>query len=101
MKKWSILIFISILLLLSGCRLSAFGGQVVIDWIDFIHIDGKEYYGIHSGVLADISFVGEKIGTVKFKVTDNVKNPSYKIKTGMLPSMRRELRFFRLRIIRI
>lgn len=82
MKKWSILIFISILLLLSGCRLSAFGGQVVIDWIDFIHIDGKEYYGIHSGVLADISFIGEKIGTVKFKVTDNVKNPSYKIKDG-------------------
>lgn len=82
MKKWSMLIFISILLVVSGCRPSAFGGQVVIDWVDFIRLDGKEYDGIHSGILADESFVGEKIGTVKFKVADNVKNPSYKIRDG-------------------
>ncbi|WP_252501761.1 hypothetical protein [Sporosarcina sp. Marseille-Q4943] len=82
MKKRSMLTFILILLLLSGCRLSAFGGQVVIDWVDFIHLDGKEYNGIHSGVLADESFIGEKVGTVKFKVADNVKNPSYKIRDG-------------------
>ncbi|MFC5605066.1 hypothetical protein [Sporosarcina koreensis] len=82
MKKWSMLIFISILLVVSGCRPSAFGGQVVIDWVDFIHIDGKEYDGIHSGVLADESFVGDKVGTVKFKVADNVKNTSYKIRDG-------------------
>lgn len=66
MKKWSMLFFVSTLLLLSGCWLSAFGGQVVIDWVDFIHLDGKEYDGIHSEVLADKSFVGDKIGTVKF-----------------------------------
>lgn len=82
MKKWSMLIFILILLVLTGCRPSAFGGHVVIDWVDFVQIDGKHYYGIHSGVLADESFIGEKIGTVKFKVADNVKNPSYKIKDG-------------------
>jgi hypothetical protein len=75
-------IFILIVLLLTGCRPSAFGGQVVIDWVDFIHFDGKEYNGIHSGVLADKSFIGDKIGTVKFKVADNVKNPSYKIRDG-------------------
>lgn len=82
LKKTRMLTFILILLFLSGCRLSAFGGQVVIDWVDFIHFDGKEYNGIHSGVLADKSFIGNKIGTVKFKVADNVKNPSYKIRDG-------------------
>ncbi|MFS0690173.1 hypothetical protein AB1K89_13150 [Sporosarcina sp. 179-K 8C2 HS] len=82
MKKRSMLTFILILLLLSGCRPSAFGAQVVIDWVDFIHLDGKEYNGIHSGVLADESFIGERVGTVKFKVADNVKNPSYKIRDG-------------------
>lgn len=82
MKKRSLFVFILILLLLTGCRPSAFGGQIVIDWVDFIHFDGKEYNGIHSGVLADKSFIGDKIGTVKFKVADNVKNPSYKIRDG-------------------
>lgn len=82
MKKWSLLIFVLILMLLSGCRPSAFVGQSVIDWVDFIHINGKEYDGIHSGVLADESFIGEKVGTVKFKVADNVKNIHYKIRDG-------------------
>ncbi|MGN7385805.1 hypothetical protein [Sporosarcina sp. SAFN-015] len=82
MKKRSLFVFILIVLLLTGCRPSAFGGQIVIDWVDFIHFDGKEYNGIHSGVLADKSFIGDKIGTVKFKVADNVKNPSYKIRDG-------------------
>lgn len=75
-------IFVLILLLLTGCRPFAFLGQSVIDWIDFINFDGKQYIGIDSGVLADEKYVGEKIGAVKFKVADNVKNPSYKSRDG-------------------
>lgn len=68
--------------LLTGCRSTPIGGRAVIDWVDFIKWDGKEYNGIHSGVLANENYVGEKIGTVKFKVTDNVTNPEYKVKDG-------------------
>lgn len=71
-----------ILLLLTGCRSTPFDGHSVIDWVDFIQLDGKEYNGIHSGVLADKQYVGEKIGTVGFKVAGNVTNPSYKIRNG-------------------
>lgn len=82
MEKRSLLLFVLLLLLLTGCRPSAFGGQSIIDWVDFIKFDGKEYLGIHSGVLADTNDLGEKIGTVKFKVADNVRNPNYKTKDG-------------------
>ncbi|MCC3355710.1 hypothetical protein [Bacillus sp. REN16] len=81
-KKRSMFILVCILLLLTGCRSTPFGGHSIIDWVDFIKMDGKEYNGIHSGVLADEQFVGEKIGSVKFKVADNVTNPSYKIRDG-------------------
>jgi hypothetical protein len=71
-----------ILLLLTGCRSTPFDGHSVIDWVDFIQWDGKEYNGIHSGVLADKQYIGEKMGTVGFRVAGNVTNPSYKIRNG-------------------
>jgi hypothetical protein len=82
MMKRNMFIFVLILLFLTGCRSSAFGGQSVIDWVDFIKFGGKEFNGIHSGVLADKHYVGEKIGTVKFRVADNVTNSWYKTKDG-------------------
>jgi len=54
----------------------------VIDWVDFIKWDGVMYDRIYSGVLADEKYIGEKLGTVKFKVADNITNPSYKVKNG-------------------
>lgn len=80
MKKWSFLVLF--LLLLTGCRSTPFDGHTIIDWVDFIKWDGKEYNGIYSGALADEKFLGEKLGEVKFRVSDNVTNPSYKIKNG-------------------
>lgn len=53
-----------------------------IDWVDFIRWDGEEYLNIHTGVLADESYLGEKLGEVQFKVADNVSNPSYRTKDG-------------------
>lgn len=84
MKKINFLMmsFIFLPLLLVGCRFMPSEGQSIIDWIDFVKLDGVEYYGIHSGVLADEKFIDGKLGEVKFKVSDHVTNPSYKIKDG-------------------
>ncbi|MFC4799277.1 hypothetical protein ACFPA1_07895 [Neobacillus sp. GCM10023253] len=80
MKNWAI--FILIIFALTGCRSTPFDGHAVIDWVDFVKWDGIEYDGIYSGVLADEEYLGDKIGTVKFKVADNVTNPNYKIRNG-------------------
>jgi hypothetical protein len=82
MKKWIALL--GIFLLLTGCQspTTPFDGNVVIDWVDFIMWDGVEYNGIHTAVLADESFIGEKIGEIEFMVADNVTNSNYKIKNG-------------------
>ena len=82
MNKRVKFMFVILLLVLSGCRTTPFDGHSIIDWVDFIQWDGKEYDGIYSGALADESYVGEKIGTVKYKVADNVTNPSYKLRDG-------------------
>ncbi len=68
--------------MLTGCRSTLFNVHTVIDWVDFIKWGDKEYNGIHSAVLSNESYVGEKIGEVRFKVSDNVTNPNYKIKNG-------------------
>jgi hypothetical protein len=80
MRKWGLFIFL--LIILTGCRTTPFSGQAVIDWVDFIKWQDIEYNGIYSGVLADEKYIGEKLGTVKYKVADNVTNPNYKIKNG-------------------
>jgi hypothetical protein len=79
-KKSSL--FILLLIVLTGCRSTPFDGHTVIDWVDFIKWEDIEYNGIYSGVLADEKFIGEKLGTVKYKVADNVTNPNYKIRNG-------------------
>jgi phage pi2 protein 07 len=80
MKKWGL--FILILIVLTGCRSTPFNGHAVIDWVDFIKWEDIEYNGIYSGVLTDEKYIGEKLGTVKFRVADNVTNPNYKIRNG-------------------
>lgn len=82
MKKRRMFFFGLILLLLTGCQPSALGGESIIEWVDFIKLKGIEYNGIYSGVLADEHDIGEKIGTVNFRVADNVTNANYKIKDG-------------------
>ncbi|WP_251550676.1 hypothetical protein [Neobacillus muris] len=54
----------------------------IIDWVDFVKWDEKEYLGIYDGVLSDEKFIGEKLGTIKFQVDGNVTNPNYKTKNG-------------------
>ncbi|MBT2690576.1 hypothetical protein J7I93_20680 [Bacillus sp. ISL-47] len=76
------IVFIILLSLLSGCRSMPFDTHTVIDWVDFIKWEGREYNGIYTGILADEKFLGEKAGEVKFRVADNVTNPNYKIQNG-------------------
>ncbi len=69
-----------LIIVLSGCQ--THGQHAVIDWVDFIKWDDKEYDGIYSGVIADEKYIGQKLGEVKYKVADNVSDPEYKIKNG-------------------
>jgi len=77
-----LLMVVLLLLLLAGCRSLPIGGHAIIDWVDFIKCNGKMYYGIHTGIVADEKFIGEKLGEVKFQVANHVTNPNYKIKDG-------------------
>jgi hypothetical protein len=80
MRKF--LVFIFLIFIVSGCRTTPFDGHAIIDWVDFIKWDGVEYNGIYTAILADEKYIGEKLGTIKFKVADNVTNPNYKIRNG-------------------
>ena len=79
MKKISVLFILSVLLV--GCNALP-GSQTVIDWVDFVKVNGKEYDAVYTAIVADPVYVEKKIGEVTFKVADNVSNPSYKIKDG-------------------
>ena len=77
--------FLLLLVSIAGCSdspKSLFSSKAVIDWVDFIKLNGHSYEGIYTGTLSDPSLVGKEIGTVKFKVADNVTNPNYKTKDG-------------------
>ncbi|MFF3099530.1 metallophosphoesterase family protein [Viridibacillus arvi] len=81
MKKWMMLSLI--LIVLGGCQSALLGGgHPIIEWMNFIKWNGRDFYSIDSGVLADNQYLGEKVGKIKFKVADNVTNPSYKTKDG-------------------
>lgn len=79
MRK-SLSLLILLVIILSGCQ--AIGQNTIIDWVDFIKWDGKEYDGIYSGVITDEKYIGKKLGEVKFKVADNVSDLEYKTKDG-------------------
>ncbi|PGM57353.1 hypothetical protein [Bacillus sp. AFS053548] len=84
MKRISLfkLSFIILPLLLVACRFTPSESQSIIDWVDFVRVNGVEYNGIQSGILANEEFIDEKVGEVKFRVADHVTNPNYKIKDG-------------------
>ncbi|MDZ5474026.1 hypothetical protein SM124_20090 [Bacillus sp. 31A1R] len=77
MKK--IIVLFSMFLLLTACGPA---GNAIIEWVDFIVWKDTHYYGIYSGELSDDTYVGDKLGKVKFKVADNITNTNYKIKHG-------------------
>jgi hypothetical protein len=73
------------ILVLASCAKPLFSTQnTIIDWVDFVKLNGMTYEGMHhSAVLADPGLVTDQVaGVVKFNVEQNVSNPSYQIKDG-------------------
>ncbi len=57
--------------------------HTIIDWVDFIKLNGNTYEGMYNGVISNPDLVTERIvGVIKFKVDENVTNPNYKTKNG-------------------
>jgi hypothetical protein len=75
LKKWIFLC--AMCLLLTAC-----GSQVIIEWVDLIKWDGKQYEAVYEVALADRSFIDKEIGEVNFKVADQIKRTSYRFKDG-------------------
>ncbi|MGZ4123208.1 MAG: hypothetical protein ACXVOI_08355 [Tumebacillaceae bacterium] len=66
---------------LAGCEPKS-QTTTIIDWADFINLNGASYQLVYDAAIRDPSFVQEQVGEVKFKVADNVTDPQYKIKNG-------------------
>lgn len=82
MRKYALLALLVVLLAGCGSDSPVSSRQSTIDWIDFVKWDEVEYHGIHTGILADESAIGEKIGNVAFMVAGHVTDPAYKTKNG-------------------
>lgn len=56
--------------------------HTIIDWADFVKVDGKEYHAVYNGVLADKVHIGKEVEQVKFKISGNITRTNYKAKNG-------------------
>src|SRR5690625_297994 len=57
--------------------------NVIIDWIDFVKINDKQYNSLYNGaIISNEKYIGDAIGEVEFNVNDNVKETNYKIQNG-------------------
>ncbi|WP_050183926.1 hypothetical protein [Domibacillus robiginosus] len=82
MRNYALLVLLAVLL--AGCRSDTLEESQTdaIDWADFVKWNGVEYYGIHTGILADRKAVGDKVGQVTFTVAEQITDPSYQTKDG-------------------
>jgi hypothetical protein len=57
--------------------------HTIIDWVDFVKVDGNTYEHLYGTVLADANAISEQVvSEVRFKLDENVTNPNYKSKDG-------------------
>ncbi|WP_409341962.1 hypothetical protein [Paenibacillus sp. MBLB4367] len=68
------------IVLMTGCRITT--GQTIIDWADFLKLNGISYSGYWHAAVTDPTKIGEKIGEVTFNVADNIHKSNYKSKDG-------------------
>ena len=73
MKKF----VLTCVLFLAACQ-----SESVIDWVDFIQLDGKQYEAIYSGVISDPSLINGEIGEIRYEVSENVTSTNYRVKDG-------------------
>ncbi|GAB2700879.1 hypothetical protein ACFQWB_06380 [Paenibacillus thermoaerophilus] len=66
-------------IMLGGCSRT-----VIIDWADFLKLDGRTYTGMWDIVVADPAMIGEPIGEVTFKLygSKHQNNSRYRSKDG-------------------
>lgn len=84
-KKWLFLSLIAAALAVSGCSqmINPIKGNAIIDWVDFVKLNGNLYRGLYHHVIKDPNLVTDQVvGEVKFRVADVVSNPKYKTKDG-------------------
>jgi hypothetical protein len=72
------------LLFITGCQLpGSTTCNTSIDWVNFVQVGSTQYVaGPESSVALPESDLGPDYAQVKFKVSGNVCDPSYKIKDG-------------------
>ncbi|MFD9628168.1 hypothetical protein [Peribacillus muralis] len=76
MKRIIILFLCSFLL--ASCNTTS----TIIEWVDFVRINGKKYEATYSEIIAEQTFIGEEIGQVQFKVADEITDVDYKTRNG-------------------
>lgn len=76
---------LAVCLLLGGCshaNSNLTRGNAIIDWVDFVKLDGRSYSGLHQSVIRNPKDItNQVVGKVKFNV-QGVSNPSYHTKDG-------------------
>lgn len=83
LKRTIIILSIVIAVILLGylLRIDRFG-MANISWIDCLKINNTMYSGNFDRTTVDAASLGEQIGKVKFNVSQNVNNPSYRFRNG-------------------
>ncbi len=80
-----VVVVLGVLLLTATCRLpgSASGCNAQIDWVNFIQVGSTQFVaGPQSPTVLQESDLGPVYAHVKFKVSGNVCDPSYRVKDG-------------------
>lgn len=54
----------------------------LVDWVDCVRVNDRTYYSIGERKEVDASSIEDKVGTVTFKVSQNIHNPQYHLKNG-------------------
>ncbi|HEY3369089.1 MAG TPA: hypothetical protein VGK74_28870 [Symbiobacteriaceae bacterium] len=83
--KRAILVGLTAVLALAGVALWTLSRpRSMIDWMDFVRLDGITYVANHldQGRPLTLADLGPHYGTVRFRVSDNVSDPEYRVKDG-------------------
>lgn len=85
MNKWFILFLTAMAIVVGGCsqKMNPIESNTIIDWVDFVKLEGKSYRGLYNHVIKDPNLVTDQVvGEVNFKVAGVVTNSNYKTKDG-------------------
>ncbi len=80
-----VLVVLGVFLLTAACQLpgSSSGCSAQIDWVNFIQVGSTQFVaGTQSPTVLQESDLGPVYAHVKFKVSGNVCDPSYRLKDG-------------------